>query len=317
MRETFSLIRREFTAYFLSPIAYVVLLFFLAITGYLFFLTVNGLTQSGPRGIEFPFEILLGSPYFWVVFVCVAPALTMRLFAEERATGTLEVLMTSPIRDWQVVLAKFIACFFFYLLLWLPTLAYLPVLLDLHVTWDLSAWSASAIVCVAGLAAFVVGLFGLIFGMNGMLGFFLMLVGAVAAGLGGWAQHTRDGAHLVQIHAGIYAWPVVTSYIGVILAGAMFLSLGLFVSSLVRSQLVAFLIALLLSLLFVVAGFWQPDLDTGGLPYRILYFLSVPLHFSRDFTRGVLDSRHIVLYVSATFLFLFLTVRSLESRRWK
>jgi ABC-2 type transport system permease protein len=66
-----------------------------------------------------------------------------------------------------------------------------------------------------------------------------------------------------------------------------------------------------------VAGFWQPDLDTGGLAYRILYFLSVPLHFSRDFTRGVLDSRHLVLYVSATLLFLFLTVRSLESRRWK
>src|SRR5262245_20916549 len=109
MRETLSLIRREFTAYFLSPIAYVVLAVFLLVTGQLFFLTINRLTESGPRGVEFPLELLLGDPYFWMVFVCIAPALTMRLFAEERATGTLEVLMTSPIRDWQVVLAKFTA----------------------------------------------------------------------------------------------------------------------------------------------------------------------------------------------------------------
>jgi hypothetical protein len=58
-------------------------------------------------------------------------------------------------------------------------------------------------------------------------------------------------------------------------------------------------------------------MDTGSLLYRILYFFSVPLHFSRDFSRGILDTRHLVLYVSVTLCCLFLTVRSLESRRWR
>jgi ABC-2 type transport system permease protein len=103
----------------------------------------------------------------------------------------------------------------------------------------------------------------------------------------------------------------------VFLAGAMFLALGLFVSSLVKSQMVAALISLVLSLGFVLAAFWRPEMDTGGLVYRLLYFFSVPLHFSRDFTRGIIDTRHVILYVSVTLFCLFMTVRSLESRRWR
>jgi hypothetical protein len=96
----------------------------------------------------------------------------------------------------------------------------------------------------------------------------------------------------------------------------MFLALGLLVSSLVRDQLVAALIALALSLLFVVAGFWRPQQDGGAL-YRAVYFFSVPLHFERGFTRGVLDTGPLVLYASTALFCLFLTVRSLESRRWQ
>ena len=65
---------------------------------------------------------------FWLIYLAIPPLLTMRLFAEERGSGTLELLMTSPLRDWQVVLSKYVACFAFYAFLWLPTLAYLPVL---------------------------------------------------------------------------------------------------------------------------------------------------------------------------------------------
>src|SRR5246127_444713 len=132
MLATLSLIRREFGAYFLFPIAYVVLAVFLAVTGHLFYLTLMQLTAAGPKGIEFPMQLMLGDEKFWLVFLFIPPLLTMRLFAEERGTGTLEVLMTSPLRDWQLVLSKFVACFAFYLLMWVPTLAYLPVLLDLH-----------------------------------------------------------------------------------------------------------------------------------------------------------------------------------------
>jgi formate-dependent nitrite reductase membrane component NrfD len=100
------------------------------------------------------------------------------------------------------------------------------------------------------------------------------------------------------------------------LAGAMFLALGLFISSLVRDQLVAALIAMALSLLFLVAGFVRPESDGGAL-YQTVYFFTVPLHFERAFTRGVIDTRPLVLYGSVTLFCLFLTVRSLESRRWR
>src|SRR5438874_9878092 len=133
MLATLSLVRREFGAYFLSPIAYVVLAVFLAVTGHLFYLTLQQLTATGPKGVEFPMQLMLGDERFWLVFLFIPPLLTMRLFAEERSAGTLEMLMTAPVRDWQVVLTKYLACFGFYVLLWVPTLVYLPVLLDMHV----------------------------------------------------------------------------------------------------------------------------------------------------------------------------------------
>src|SRR5437879_4274047 len=149
-----SLLRREFAAYFLSPIAYVVLVVFLVVTGYRFYLTLEQLTASGPKGVEYPMQFLLGDERFWLVFLFIPPLLTMRLFAEERSTGTLEMLMTSPLKDWQVVLSKYVACLAFYVLLWVPTLAYLPVLLNLHVEQaDFHpAWTAYSILMLGGLA---------------------------------------------------------------------------------------------------------------------------------------------------------------------
>jgi ABC-2 type transport system permease protein len=246
--------RREFSAYFLSPIAYVVLAVFLVVTGHLFYLTLVQLTARGPQGIYFPMQLMLADTWFWLVFLFIPPLLTMRLFAEERSTGTLEMLLTVPLRDWQIVLSKYAACLAFYLLLWVPTLAYLPILLDLDVR---------------------------------------------------------------TFASGIDPWPIVSSYLGLALAGAMFLALGLFVSSLVRSQMVAALVALFLSLVFIVAGFWRPEMDTGSGLYQVLFFFTVPLHFDRNFSRGLVDTRQLVLYGSVTLFCLFMTVRSLESRRWR
>jgi len=247
--------RREFSAYFLSPIGYVVFAVFLIVTGHLFYLTLLQLTARGPHGIYFPMQLMLNDTWFWLVFLFIPPLLTMRLFAEERSTGTLEMLLTVPLRDWQIVLSKFAACFAFYVLLWVPTLVYLPILLDLD-------WGAFA--------------------------------------------------------SGIDPWPIVSSYLGLALAGAMFLALGLFVSSLVRSQMVAALVALFLGLVFIVAGFWRPaDMDTGSTLYQVLFFFTVPLHFDRNFSRGLVDTRQVVLYTSVTLFCLFMTVRSLESRRWR
>ncbi len=251
MRPTLSLIKREFTAYFFSPIGFVTLAVFLLVTGRLFGLTLGLLSEPGPRGTEFPMQSMLGDEKFWLVFLFIPPLLTMRLLAEERGTGTLESLMTAPIRDWQVVAGKYIACLLFYIVLWLPTIAYLPVLLDLDTNWK------------------------------------------------------------PRIDPG----PVATSYLGAFLAGAMFLSIGLFVSSLVRSQLVAAMISMVLSLVFVLAAFWRPEYDTGSFATQVVYFISIPEHFRRDFTRGIIDTRHLILYGTVTLLCLFLTVRSLEARR--
>ena len=118
------------------------------------------------------------------------------------------------------------------------------------------------------------------------------------------------------IECGIDPWPIVTTYIGLALAGAMFLSIGLLVSSLTNSQMIAALVSLFIGVLFI-AGSWLPEMDPNDLRYRITFFFSVPLHFDRYFSRGLVDTRQLVLYGSVALFGLFLTIRSLESRRWR
>src|SRR5947209_6425302 len=155
-----SLIRRELTAYFVSPIAYVVFVVFLAVTGYLFSLTLALLTTTGPKGTEWPMQSMFADERFWLVFLFIPPLLTMRLFAEERSSGTLEMLMTAPLRDWQVVLCKYLACLGFFVLLWLPTLLYLPALLGAGMPrFDfVHGWTYWSQLLVGGLWAILLGL---------------------------------------------------------------------------------------------------------------------------------------------------------------
>jgi ABC-type transport system involved in multi-copper enzyme maturation permease subunit len=321
MRSTLSLIRREFTAYFLSPIAYVVLTVFLLGTGFLYWQTYNALTDVGPRGVEYPMGAILGDgsegltfPVFWLVFLFVPPLLTMRLFAEERASGTMEMLLTAPVKDWQIVFAKFAGCFAFYLLMWLPTLLYLPILMDLRATWDFHAWTPYSIVFAVGIGLVVLGILTMPAGFVGR-GFLVALIGAAVAVVGGYLHYAKDQHHVVSLTAGIDPWPVLTSYIGVIAAGMMFLALGLFVSSLVKGQMIAALLSITLGIPFVLPVLALPYLEPSGWLYRVLAYITVPHHFGQDFTRGVLDTRHLTLYVSAGLLLLFLTVRSVESQR--
>jgi ABC-type transport system involved in multi-copper enzyme maturation permease subunit len=330
--EARSLFRRELAAYFFSPVAYVVMVVFLIMTGMLFYQTLDLLTARGARGVEFPMQKMLGDQTFWLVFLFIPPLLTMRLFAEERSTGTLEMLMTAPVRDWQVVLCKYAACFTFYVILWLPTLLYLPILLDLQrpeFHWVTTRFSLTQI---AGLAAIAVSmLLALPRLSTGMRIFNVVLfvagIAALAVGTIGAYRGLRwdllkidipaDSEHLVVMNAGIDPWPVLSSYLGLALAGAMFLAIGLLISSLVRSQMVAALVSLVLCLVFIVGRFLWPDLDTGDWWGKALGFFTVPRHFYRDFTRGVVDTRSIILYGSVAVFCLFMTVRSMESRRWR
>ena len=345
-----SLVRRELAAYFFSPIAYVVLVVFLLVTGYRFFLTMEQLTASGPRGVEYPMQYLfsldsgssdkdqhtrelLSGLAFWLVYLVIPPVLTMRLFAEERGSGTLEMLMTSPLRDWQVVLSKYLACLLFYVFLWVPTLVYLPVLLNVEtpsgqliqllqgqIGFGQLTQSVWVYLLGAGLAALVAGLALAFIPVGSLLrawNLVLFVAGAVCVGVGVWGHYRYDSAHLLVMPARIDPQPVLSAYLGLILAGAMLLALGLLVSSLVRDQLVAFLVSLTLSLVFVVFGFGQRDLESDNLFSEVAQFLSLPQHLSQDFCTGLIDSRHVVLYGSVALFCLFLTVRFLESRRWR
>jgi ABC-2 type transport system permease protein len=337
-----SLIRRELAAYFLSPVAYVVLVVFLGILGYRFYLTLERLTASGPSGTEFPmrfmFDLLpsegesftlsrsrqaemLSGVAFWFIYLLIPPLLTMRLFAEERSSGTLEPLMTAPLREWQVVLSKYIACFAFYLFLWLPTLAYLPVLLGLSVpTFHPANWTLYSLLWVGGMAAVALALLSALFRFGTTLrvaGLILFLVGVPCAVVGGWMHFHTEPAHVVEMTNVIDGWPVACTYLGLILVGAMLLAIGLLVSSLVRSQLVAALVSVAVSLALLIAGVWRYTLEGGSTWGQVLYSFGVPLHVSQDFGRGLIDTRHLVLYSSVAVFCLFLTVRSLESRRWR
>jgi ABC-type transport system involved in multi-copper enzyme maturation permease subunit len=319
-----SLVRRELAAYFVSPIAYVVLAVFLVVTGHLFAQTYALLTTTGPRGTEWPMQTMFADErfwYFWLVFLFIPPLLTMRLFAEERGSGTLEMLMTAPLRDWQVVLAKYLACLAFYVIIWLPTLLYLPALLGAGTPVFRAVWTPYSLLFLGGLAALLVGLVSLLPRLGSrarMVAVALILGGAAAALVGGLLHYHRDAEHLLEIpiSADLDPAPVLATYLGMFLAGAMFLAIGLLVSSLVRDQIVAAVGALALGLVFVLGGFLPPGTHSL-LPYRLVYFFSVPLHFHDTFTRGRIDTRPVVLYASTTLLCLFLTVRMLERRRWQ
>ncbi|MBX7102862.1 MAG: ABC transporter permease [Gemmataceae bacterium] len=322
MRTSLSLIRREFAAYFLGPLGYVALALFLLGGGVLFRFTVDLLTAEGAKGIEYPMQGLVGNVGFWLVFWVIPPLLTMRLFAEERATGTLEMLLTAPIQDSRVVICKYLACLLFYILLWLPTLLFLPVLLDLHFAWP--GWSIGRAL-VAGSLAIPVGLVILTFSIGSWrpIGSTLFFAGLASWVAGIVYLRLVEKSVFCPITPGIDPMPAAAAYVGLFGSGAMFLALGLWVSSLVKNPIVAALVALAVNLAFilggllVLGGFYVPPADTGDAGFRVMSFLSVPLHVSQDFARGIIDTRHLLLYGSVTLAGLFLTVRSLERRRWQ
>ncbi|HEY0369155.1 MAG TPA: ABC transporter permease, partial [Chthoniobacterales bacterium] len=122
MRKFFTLLGREVRSYFYSPIAYIVLVFFLLLSGVDFFFQLS--FMNGRQVAYSVQEAFFNSVFFWFAFVLIFPLITMRLFSEEFKLGTIEPLMTAPVRDWQVVLSKFFGALVFYLVLWIPTLLY-------------------------------------------------------------------------------------------------------------------------------------------------------------------------------------------------
>ena len=228
---------KETKTYFTSPMAYIIAGVFLAITGYLFVQSISTtFPEASIRGWLEPST---------TVFVLLSPALTMRLLAEEQKLGTLELLMTSPIRDYEIVLGKFFA-----------VLAILLATLSLTLFYT------------------------------------LMLV---------WFGDPDIG-------------PLLSGYLGIILFGASTLAVGMLASSLTSNQVVAAVVSFGFLLLMVLTN--QAADITSGLAAQILEGFSLTGHFE-DFSRGVLDTNNIVYYFSVIITFLFLTIRNIESRRWR
>jgi len=176
-----TLLNREIRAYFLSPVAWVVLFFFLLLTGFNFYAGVAALNR-GPSEVTVV-EAFFNTVFFWFGFVLVFPLITMRLFSEEYKMGTIEPLMTAPVRDSQVVLAKYCGALFFYVVLWLPSLLYFLVF-----TWVTRLQAA-------GAAGPFIGAYAMLL----LIGMFYLSVGCLASAL------TRN-----QIVAAVMSFSAIT-----------------------------------------------------------------------------------------------------------
>ena len=245
-----TLTRRELGAYFLSLTGYLVIAGAVFLMGLSF---VDLLEKLQGEHTTMPVtELFFATPFFWLILLLAAPVITMRLFALEKFSGTFETLMTAPVRELHVVLAKFTAALVFYTVMWLPLLGCLLVLR--HYTSDHAPFDYAA--------------FG-------------------------------------------------TTFLGIVLLGALFLSIGCCASALTRSQVGAAMMGLAggasLFLLAFLADKFPPQ---GNWKMQVLACFAFfdQLH---DFVVGTIDTRYVVLLLSLTLFFLFLNLRILEARRWK
>jgi len=177
----FTLLNREVRAYFLSPVAWAVLFFFLLLTGFNFYAGVAALNR-GPSEVTVV-EAFFNTVFFWFGFVLVFPLITMRLFSEEYKMGTIEPLMTAPVRDSHVVLAKYCGALIFYIALWLPSLLYFLIF-----TWVTRLQAA-------GAAGPFIGAYAMLL----LMGMFYIAIGCLASAL------TRN-----QIIAAVMSFSVIT-----------------------------------------------------------------------------------------------------------
>ena len=254
MRNVWTICRRELYSYFVSPIAWVLLTIFAFLSGaFTYIVTASFVTASlegQMRGQSFPMNIneQVISPLFSnvaVIGLFLIPLISMRLFAEEKRQGTIELLITSPVHDLEVIVGKWLSA----------VIMYCALLLVLLIDFS-----------------------------------FLFIYGQPD-----WK-------------------PVATGLLGILLQGACLLALGTFISTTTKNQIVAGAVGFALALLLWILN-WTTSF--GNSPtVQVLGYLSILSHLD-SFTRGVIDSKDVIYYLSMIFLGLFLTARSLESLRWR
>ena len=253
MSNILTIAQKEFRSYFASPIAYVIVGLFALLFGWFFVSGVAYFAQvsisqfgGGPQSVnvnELLVRPLLGNAT--VLLLLVLPLITMRTYAEEKRSGTIELLLTSPLTDLQIILGKFLGAMALY------TLMLAVTLIDI-----------------------------------GMLFMY-----------------------------GNPEWqPIATGYLGLWLMGGSFISIGLFLSSTTKNQIVAGMLTFAVILLLYVMS-WMSN-SVGPTGQTILTYLSVVEHFD-DFSKGVIDTSHLAYYASFIGFGLFLTVKSVDSERWR
>ena len=238
MRNILTIFQKEFKSYFNSPIAYIFIITFILFSSWLFFRTFFLIGQAHMRPL---FGIL---PW---LFLILAPAITMRAWAEEKKLGTMEILMTLPLKDHEVVLGKFFSSFLFMVTAVLLTFP-LP------------------------LTVYVLG-------------------------------NPDTGT-------------IIGGYLGACLMGGAYLAIGLFISSLTKNQIVAFIISIVTCFALLVIGEDFVLMSTPNMLAPIFTYLGLGAHFE-SISRGVIDSRDLIYYFSLIGFFLFLNILTIESRKWK
>ncbi len=238
MKQIWVISRRELQSFFDSLTAYIMLIAFLGFSGFFTWLFGSDIFFVKQASLQAFFGVA-----YWTLFFFI-PALTMRQFAEENKTGTIELLLTRPINDWQVVFGKFLA-----------TLLLITIAL---------AFTLPYYFTVASLG------------------------------------NIDHGA-------------VITGYLGLIFMSAAYISIGIFTSSVSNNQIIGFLLALAIGIMFQFL-FSLIASAAGGIVSEVLYYLSISTHFE-SISRGVIDSRDIIFFVSLIFLGLVSTEAMLQKNR--
>jgi len=253
MSNILAIAQKELKSYFASPIAYVIIGFFALVFGYFYIVSISFFLQMAMQmGVPGQGQVNINNmairPLLQnvsVVALFVLPLITMRTYAEEKRSGTIELLLTSPLTDFQIIMGKFIGAVALYALMLAITLPHMAVLF----IYGNPEWK-----------------------------------------------------------------PIVTGYLGLLLMGASFISMGLWISSLTRNQIVAGMITFAMFLLLWTIN-WAID-SAGPTMQKILTALSITDHFD-DFAKGVIALRHLVYYLSFISFGLFLTAKSVDSERWR
>jgi ABC-2 type transport system permease protein len=255
MRNTLAIAHKELRSYFTSPIGYVVLGFFAFLYGWFYVTMLNyfmrqsmQMGQFGGGGEAVNVNQVMLRPLLQnvtILLLFLMPMITMRSYSEEKRSGTIELLLTSPLKDIEIILGKFLGA--------------------------LALWGLA--LCISLI-------------------------------------------HIVILYRfGAPEWkPIVTAYLGLLLMGGCFISLGLLISSFTSNQIVAgmatFGVFLMLWIVNWLGSFSGPTIN------KITQYLSIVDHFD-DFAKGVIDTSHLVYYLSFIGFGLFLTARSVDSERWR